>query len=119
MQTYELLQALAGAFGAFLAILIIVYLYHVLGIEKMRAINQELSTKKEIAKLAVQYAEQAWKKLRGPEKYGKAAEWMASQCQRLRINVTDQEIKGLIEAALRGFKDQFGNSWADVINKKE
>ncbi|HHY93268.1 MAG TPA: holin, partial [Firmicutes bacterium] len=33
----------------------------------------------------------------------------------LGLKVTEDEIKGLIEAALRAFKDEFGEEWAKAV----
>jgi len=62
--------------------------------------------------LAVKFVEQAYKELKGIEKYQVAATWLAAQAAERGINITADEIQGLIEAALRAFKDQFGEEWA-------
>ena len=83
-----------------------------LGVEGMRRIEAELATKQELAALAVRFVEQVYKDLHGEEKYTKAAEWLAARAGELGLVVTGDEVKGLIEAALRAFKDQFGEEWA-------
>ncbi|NLZ52784.1 MAG: hypothetical protein GX892_06510 [Thermoanaerobacteraceae bacterium] len=61
---------------------------------------------------AYRFVEQVYKDLHGPDKYQKAAEWLAARAQEHGLKLTADEIKGLIEAALRQLKDAFGNEWA-------
>lgn len=95
-----------------LATMIVEFLRRKLGTEKMRKIQEELSAKSELASLAVKFVEQVYKDLHGQEKFEKAAEWLAERAKEHGLSLTAEEIKGLIEAALRTFKDQFGNEWA-------
>jgi hypothetical protein len=83
-----------------------------LGVEALKKIEAELAAKKELAALAVRFVEQVYRNLHGEEKYQKAAEWLAGRAQELGIAMTAEEMKGLIEAALRAFKDAFGEQWA-------
>lgn len=83
-----------------------------LGTEKFQQIQWELANKKELAKLAVQFVEQAYQDLHGQEKFNVAAKWMADQAINKGIQISAGEIKGLIEAALRQMKDSFGEEWA-------
>lgn len=86
-----------------------------LGVEKMKRIQQELSTKQDLAVLAVRFVEQVYKDYNGPEKYNKAAEWLVAQLEKTGLKFTTDEVKGLIEAALREIKDNFGDEWAKTI----
>lgn len=108
---YDLLAILLPLLAGFLVEL----LRRKLGTEKIRKIQEELVTKQELAILAVRFVEQVYQELHGPEKYQKAAEWLAARAGELGIKVTPDEIKGLIEAALRAFKDEFGEEWAKQI----
>lgn len=83
-----------------------------LGVEGMKRIEAELAAKQELAALAVRFVEQVYKDIHGEAKYQKAAEWLAARAGELGLKVTPEEIKGLIEAALRTFKDKFGEEWA-------
>lgn len=85
-----------------------------LGVEGMKRIEAELAAKQELAALAVRFVEQVYKDIHGEAKYQKAAEWLAARAEELGLKVTSEEIKGLIEAALRAFKDEFGEEWAKV-----
>ena len=91
------------------------YLRRRLGTEKVKRIQEELATKQELATLAVRFVEQVYKDLHGPDKYQKAAEWLAARAQEHGLKLTADEIKGLIEAALRQLKDAFGNEWAKQL----
>ncbi len=85
-----------------------------LGVEKMQRIQKELETKQELAALAVRFAEQFYNDLHGEDKYQKAAEWLSTRAGELGLKVAPGEVKGLIEAALRAFKDEFGEEWAKI-----
>lgn len=90
------------------------YLRRKLGNERLERIKRELEAKKELAATAVRFAEQAWQDLGGQGKYEAAAGWLADQAQARGIKVTDAEVKGLIEAALREIKDALGEEWANA-----
>ncbi|NLZ91334.1 MAG: phage holin [Clostridiales bacterium] len=87
-----------------------------IGIEGMKRIEVELATKQELAALAVRFVEQVYRDLKGQEKYEQAAGWLATQAGELGLKVTPDEIKGLIEAAVRAFKDEFGEEWARQVS---
>lgn len=91
------------------------YLRRRLGTEKMKRIQEELTAKQDLALLAVRFAEQVYKDLHGEEKYNKAAEWLIAQAAKWGLKLTTDEVKGLIEAALRELKDAFGNEWAKQV----
>jgi len=102
-----------------LVVLIIEYLRRRLGTEKLKKIQEELAAKQQLAVLAVRFVEQVYKDLHGPDKYQKAAEWLAARAQEHGLRLTADEIKGLIEAALRQLKDTFGNEWAERVEKEK
>ncbi len=83
-----------------------------LSVEGMKKIETELALKQELAYLAVRFVEQAFKDLKGEEKYTQAAKWLSERAGEIGLNIAAAEIKGLIEAALRAFKDEFGEEWA-------
>lgn len=85
-----------------------------IGTERVRRIQEELAAKHDLAVLAVRFAQQAYRDLGGQERAGKAANWLATQAAARGIPITEHEIQGLIEAALRGIKDEFGEEWAKV-----
>lgn len=97
------------------AALLVEWLRRKLGQERLRQIAQELAVKQKLAALAVRFVEQVYKDLHGPDKYQKAAEWFAARAQERGLKLTADEIKGLIEAALRQIKDAFGNEWAKQL----
>lgn len=102
-----------------LAALTVEYIRRRLGTEKLKRIQEELATKQELAALAVRFAQQCWASSPGPERYQKAAEWLASRATERGLKVTPDEVKGLIEAALRMAKDQFGEEWGKVDRSGE
>ncbi|MDK2794413.1 MAG: hypothetical protein PWP75_1042 [Caldanaerobacter sp.] len=108
---YDLLAVLVPVLAGFLVEL----LRRKLGAEKMRKIQEELNTKQELAILAVRFVEQVYTDLHGEEKYSKAAEWLVAQAAKVGLKLTADEVKGLIEAALRELKDSFGEEWAKTV----
>ena len=81
----------------------------------LETIETELLAKQELAALAVRFAEQFYFDLDGPEKYIRASVWLSERLAEKGIKFSADEIRGLIEAALREIKDQFGNEWANEI----
>jgi len=112
---YNLVNNVLVLLAMLAATYVIAWLQKRLGVEKMQQIESELATKKELAALAVRFVEQVYKDLHGEQKYQKAAEWLAARAGELGLRVTPEEIKGLIEAALRAFKDEFGEEWAKRV----
>ena len=108
---YDVIYILA----ALVAAAIIAYLKKKLGTEKLQQIETELLAKQELAFLSVRFVEQVYKDLHGEEKYNKAAEWLAARIQERGLKITPDEVKGLIEAALRTLKDEFGEAWAKQV----
>ncbi|MEN6351674.1 MAG: phage holin [Syntrophomonas sp.] len=86
-----------------------------LGLENIKKVKHELDNKKELANLAVKFVEQAYKDIKGRDKFDKAAEWLASQAKEKGLQVTPEEIQGLIEAAIRMAKDEFGEQWGKAV----
>jgi LL-H family phage holin len=68
---------------------------------------QDLQTKKELAKAAVLFVEQVYKTVDGQSKFIKAENWLIQQIQHLGLKVAPDEIKGLIESALKEIKMEF------------
>jgi LL-H family phage holin len=106
------LNALSILIPALVAILV-EFLRRKLGLEKIRKIEAELLAKKELAQLAVKMAEEMYKAGHGPEKFKEATKWLAEELQKKGIKVTDTEIEGLINSALREIKDQLGQEWVN------
>lgn len=90
----------------------IAWLYKRLGVEGMAKLQQQLETKQALAIAAVRFAEQVYYALDGQEKYGQAAFWLSTVAAGYGLDVSDAEIKGLIESALRTLKDEFADQWA-------
>ena len=94
----------------------VAYLRKRLGVEGMQKIETEIVLKQELATLAVRFIEQLYRDLNGEEKYSRAALWLSSRLAEKGLEANPDEIKGLIEAALRELKDQFGNAWAKSLD---
>lgn len=109
---YDILVLLATVAAG----LVVAWLQKKLGIEGMRRIEAELVTKQELAALAVRFVEQAYRNLHGEDKYNEAAIWMVNRAAEIGIEMDLDEVKGLIEAALRSFKDAFGEEWSSTTS---
>lgn len=96
---------------------VVAYLRKRLGVEWMQKIELELSLKQELAELAVKFVEQVYKDFKGDEKYTMAAIWLADRISELGLEITESEVKGLIESAIRTLKDEFGEQWAKTVNE--
>ncbi|HBV97790.1 MAG: phage holin, LL-H family protein [Peptococcaceae bacterium BICA1-7] len=107
------MDALAVLVPALVA-LAIEFVRRKLGTEKVAKLARELETKKELASLAVRFVEQVYKDVHGPAKLQEATEWMSARAKQMGVSITPEEIKGLIEAALRDAKDSFGEEWGKV-----
>ena len=114
----NLLSNLLCLLAALIAAFLVAFLKQKVGTERLRQIDAELMTKQELAMLAVRFAEQAYRDFRGEEKYQKAAEWLATRAGQLGLAITADEMKGLIEAALRTLKDDFGEEWANKVKQE-
>ena len=94
--------------------MLVVWLRQRLRVERIKQLKAELAVKQELAALAVKFVEQVYVDIKGEEKYTLAANWIAARVGELGLKLTADEIKGLIEAALRTFKDEFGEGWANL-----
>ena len=117
-----LFQSLEGLFLfliTLVAAFLVQWLRRCLGVEGMKRIELELKSKQQLAAMAVRFVEQFYRDLNGTTKYNEAAMWLSERLKELGFKISDEEIRGLIESALRSFKDEFGEQWAGEIEKKD
>jgi LL-H family phage holin len=88
------------------------YLRRKIGVERLKAIQEELVAKEDLVLIAVQFVEQAFKNAGGEEKLNEALIWVLNEAGKRGIKVSEAEIKGMIESCLRAFKDVYGEDWA-------
>lgn len=89
------------------------------GADYMKWVSEELAVKESLASTAVRFAEQFYGQvLKGPEKFEIATKWLSDRLEEIGIIVYQEEIQGLIEAAVREFKDVFGEEWAELIKRE-
>lgn len=100
-----------------LAAMLVELLRRKLGTEKLQHLQSELAAKQDLAILAVRFAEQVYKEAGGPEKYNSAAMWLSERALDKGLLISAEEVRGLIEAALRELKDSFGEEWAKAVTK--
>ena len=76
-------------------------------------------TKKAVVRTVVQGVEQIYKDLHGAEKLNKALEAASDMLSEKGINITDLELRMLIEAAVGEFNDVFNTTGEVVENNTE
>lgn len=98
--------------------LVITLLQKKLGIEKMKKIQIELESKKNLVSIAVKFIQQAYEDLDGEEKLELAIDWLSEEFAKKGVNVSDEEIEGLIESTLKQLKLEFKDSWKKAVEQK-
>jgi hypothetical protein len=107
-----ILQQLLVAAASVVASYLVVLIKKQIGVQNMKKIDAENSFIKKIVLEGVKFAEQ---KFEGGEKFDKAVEWITASLGEKGIKVSDQVLEGLIEAAVREFKDAFGENWGKSV----
>lgn len=75
-------------------------------------------TKRTIAKQTVQYVQQVYQTLNGPEKLDKAINTFVELLNEKGIKVTEVETRVLIESAVKSFKGSWENNNTEETGKK-
>lgn len=90
-----------------------------IGIAVKNAVTKYINdkTKKEVAKVAVQFVEQVYKDLHGEEKLNEALQAAAEMLQEKNISVSSLELRVLIEAAVAEFNNAFNK--AEIAGKDD
>lgn len=90
-----------------------------IGIAGIQKIDACLNQKKELASIAVRFAQQAYKDLGGEEKLAKAAEYMSTVAQKNGIRLNSDEVVGLLESSLKEAKNTFSDTWKKTSSAAE
>lgn len=115
MDVNQLAQTALEIILPVLAALAVEYIRRAMGTEKMKKVQEELATKQDLAATAVQFAQQAYGDLGGPERYEKAAQWLSDVAVKQGIKLSSDEIQGLIESAVLVAKDAFSEEWQKAV----
>jgi len=83
----------------------IAYLKKKLDTATYEKIKTQLETKNGLAWTAVTFVEQVYTELSGEEKYAKAVEWLATEAKTIGIDLTTNQIQGLVESAVKLMND--------------
>lgn len=75
-----------------------------IGTANLDKVKSTLEAKSALVEKGVAFAEQAYKDLEGAEKFEKALDWIEAQAAKINLTFTDDELKGLIEAAVNAAK---------------
>ena len=96
-------------YGPTLAITILCAIFGTMGhvAKKIYVNHVNDDTKRSVARVVVQFVEQAWQALHGEEKLNKALETAEALLKKKGIAFDAEEMKVLIEAAVAEFNDVF------------
>lgn len=103
-------------YGPTLAITILCAIFGTLGhvAKNIYANHVNDDTKRSVARVVVQFVEQAWQALHGEEKLNKALETAEALLKKKGIAFDAEEMKVLIEAAVSEFNDAFHKPLVDA-----
>ena len=103
-------------YGPTLAITILCAIFGTLGhvAKNIYANHVNDDTKRSVARVVVQFVEQAWQALHGEEKLNKALETAEALLKKKGIAYDAEEMKVLIEAAVAEFNDAFHKPLVDA-----
>lgn len=125
MDANLLLELIVGVVKPVLAVLVPFAAYFAVEVVRHKAKEAnivlervEMWRKSELSRCAVRFAQQAYKDAGGPEKYLQASAWLVGRLDQYGIRTTDDEIRGLIESALKQLKNEFGTAWSDAVAKE-
>lgn len=76
-------------------------LVKVIGVQTLKTIEQELINKQDLVNIAIRFVEQVYKDYKGEQKFEEALKWVLEQADEHGIKITENEAKGLIEAAVK------------------
>lgn len=119
MLNMQIVEIITAVFLSLISIATAVFITYLRRRGWLDTIETEIAAKQELAALAVRFAEQFYRDLNGPEKYRRAAIWLEEQLAENGIRFSADEIRGLVEAALRQIKDQFGDEWSEETKNKQ
>ncbi len=80
---------------------------------KRKGIIEAIVAKEELAMIAVQFVEQAYKDFNGPEKFDAALEYLSFSLSKHGLKISAAEMESLIESAVYEMKQ----AWFDVVEE--
>jgi len=111
----ELIEQVLYVLAVLVASGIVGLIYRRWGVEGMKKFESELKAKQELARIAVRFVQQFYHDMNGDKKFDEAAKWLSERLKEKGIKVSYDEVRGLIDGAVREFKDEFGENWGRVI----
>ncbi|UMZ74083.1 phage holin, LLH family [Natranaerofaba carboxydovora] len=103
----NVLLVLSSALAAYLAS----WVKNKIGKDMVEKSERELQMKKDLARITVGFIEQSYNYLNGQDKLSAGSRWLESRFKDLGLKYSNDEIRGLIEAALREFKSSYKEEW--------
>lgn len=81
------------------------------GSELVTRLTKELDLKRDIVNEGILFIQHAYQDSEGPKKYASALEWVSAEFDKRGFEVSEEEIRGLIEASLKSLKLSFKEQW--------
>lgn len=108
----SIFQEFINAYGVQILWTIVTAIFGYLGIVAKKLCERFINdkTKKDVARTCVRAVEQIYTDLHGEEKLNKCIEAMSQMLAEKNIEITEIEIRMLIEAAVNEFNDAFGDN---------
>jgi hypothetical protein len=106
--------AVTGAIGAGF-----IWLKQKIGTAKLKKLNEELVHNQTLATEAVRYVEEKFRDIKGPDKLDAAIDWAAKVLRSKGLNISDEELEGLVLSALRKMRDAFGEEWGKAVDGED
>ena len=105
----DVIEYFIFSYGTEIITLILCSVFGCLGYAAKKIYQNHINddTKRSIAKVVVQFVEQAWKSLHGPDKLQKALETAEAMLTKKGIKFDADEMMVLIEAAVAEFNEAF------------
>lgn len=113
----QIILNIAEIVGLVLSYYIIMFLKKKIGIENLKKIDTELQTNQELAKLAVLFVQKNFENADNQTKFREAFIALSEMLNKKGINISDNEIKVLIESALKVLKKEFGDTWKEEVKE--
>ncbi len=103
MEMQDIAALIQGIVGVLITVCVPVIVKYIQ--EKRK--NEKFDQVMKYAAIAVKFAEQYYAEYDGEAKYNKASLWLSNQLEKIGVELSDAEIRGIIEATLKEFQNEF------------
>lgn len=106
---------ISGLIGIALAILLV----NLVGKENAKKLQTVVEAKKQLIKTAVLFVQQVYGHFTSEHKYNLAVEHIQKQFEKFGFKTDGNEIRGMIEEAVKVLKKEFGDSWTKAVDNSD